>query len=152
MSTSDVASGADIGNVLEISVTSSDPEVAADVANLYAQEFVDWRVERERARIDAAETVISQKLKEFVTEAQRASSDFFILSERLRDLEILSATATGNFDFVIPASTPSAPYAPQPMRSAMMAGGPGALSSAWATRCCARSSTRACAATARSAR
>jgi len=110
------------GNALTISVTSPDPEVAAEVANLYAEEFKDWRVAKDRARIAAAQRVITQKLSEFQTEAERASSDFIILTERLQDLDILSATATGNFEFVIPATVPGAPYAPQPMRSALMAG------------------------------
>ncbi len=117
---SDIESSSGVGNTITISVTSPDPEVAAEVANLYAQEFVDYRVERDRARIAAAQEVISQKLKEFQTEAQKATSDFFILTERMRDLEILSATATGNFEFAVPASPPSSPYAPEPMRSAIM--------------------------------
>ena len=119
---SDVESSSTIGNVLTIAVTSADPEVAADVANLYAEEFVDWRVEKERARISNAEEVITQKLTEFQTEAQRASTDFFILSKSLRDLEILSSTATGSFDPAVPATVPQDPYAPQPVRSAIMAG------------------------------
>jgi succinoglycan biosynthesis transport protein ExoP len=121
VSSSDSETGT-ISNVLTISVTSPDPEVAATAANTYAEQFVAYRVEKERQQIAAAQQVIEQKLKEFQTAAQKASSDFVILSERLRDLEILSATATGNFDFVIPASTPSTPYAPQPMRTAVMAG------------------------------
>ena len=53
----------------------------------------EWR--RTAPAIAAAQEVIAQKLKEFQTEAQRASSDFFLLSERLRDLEILSETVDG---------------------------------------------------------
>ena len=41
-----------------------------------------------------------------------------LLTERLRDLEILSATATGNFTLAVPAHPPGAPYAPRPRRSA----------------------------------
>ena len=118
---SDATSGSGIGNTVTVSVTSSDPEVAAAVANLYAEEYVAYRVEKDRARIAAAQQVITQKLDEFQTEVQRDSNDFYILSERLRDLEILSATATGNFEVVIPATVPSTPYAPQPTRSAVMA-------------------------------
>jgi Mrp family chromosome partitioning ATPase/capsular polysaccharide biosynthesis protein len=122
IASSDAASGSGIGNTVTVSVSSSDPEVAAAVANLYAEQYVQYRIEKDQARIATAQEVINQKLKEFQTEAQQASSDFIILSERLRDLEILSATATGNFDVVIPATPPSTPYAPQPTRSAVMAG------------------------------
>jgi Mrp family chromosome partitioning ATPase/capsular polysaccharide biosynthesis protein len=121
VTSSDVESGM-IGNTLTISVTSPDPEVAAEVANLYADKFVAYRIERDRDSIAAAQQVITQKLKEFQTDAQRASSDFYYLSERLRDLEITSATTTGNFETVIPATVPVAPYEPKPMRSAVMGG------------------------------
>ena len=127
VSSSDLESGSGIGNTLSISVTSPDPEVAAEVANAYAEEFMDWRVEKDRSRIAAAREVIGQQLKEFDTEAERASSDFFLLSERLRDLEILGETVTGNFEFVIPAAPPSTPYAPQPMRSAIIGGALGLI-------------------------
>ena len=123
---SDAASGA-TANALTISVTSPDPQAAAAMANRYAKEFVAYRVEKDRARIATAQQVIKQKLTEFQTEAQRASSDFYILSERLQNLDILSATATGNFEVAIPATVPGSPYAPQPMRSAVMAGALGFL-------------------------
>ncbi len=118
--TSSDSSGNGVANTVTISVSSSDPETAARVANLYATKFIAYRLEKDRARIDAAETVITQKLKEFQTPAQQATSDFYILSERLRDLEITAATATGNFESVDTATPPSEPYAPQPMRSAAM--------------------------------
>jgi Mrp family chromosome partitioning ATPase len=120
VSYSDPESSSGSANALTISVVSPDPEVAAEVANLYAKEFIEWRVEKDRARIVAGQEVIAEKLKDFQTEAQRATSDFFILTERLRDLEILAATVTGNFEIAIPASPPSEPYAPQPRRSAIM--------------------------------
>lgn len=120
ITSSDVASSGSTGNAVTVTADSSDAGFAAKAANVYAQQFVGFRVEAERARIARAQTVIEQKLREFRTPAQRASSDFVILSERLRDLEILSATATGNFSLAVPATTPGGPYAPQPRRSAMM--------------------------------
>ena len=126
VTSSDPASDAN-ANAVTISVTSPDPEVAAEVANVYAEQFTAYQVEKDVDRIAAAQEVISQKLKEFRTDAQKASSDFFILTERQRDLDILSGMATGNFEFVIPATPPSTPYAPQPTRSALMAGALGLL-------------------------
>lgn len=121
VASSDVAASSDtVRNGLRVSVSSPDPEWAMRLANAYAEEFVDWRIATERARIEAAQEVILQKLKEFQTPAQKATSDFVILTERLRDLEILAATATGNFTVAVPATVPSAPYAPQPRRAAIM--------------------------------
>jgi len=118
INTSDVASSSSVGNGVKIAVTSPDPQWAARLANAYAQEFVDWRIETQRTRIAAAQAVISQKLEELQTPAQKASPDFIMLTERLRDLDILAAIATGNFMLVVPASPPHTPYAPQPRRSA----------------------------------
>lgn len=127
ISSSDVAAAGSLGNGITVTVDSPDPEWAAEAANAYAQEFRDYRIEVEQARIARAQTVIEQKLKEFQTPEQKASSDFFILSERLRDLEILSATATGSFGLAVPANPPGTPYAPQPRRSALMGGALGFL-------------------------
>lgn len=124
---SDSDSGSGAGNALTVSVSSPDSEAAARLATAYADEFVAWRVENERARIDAAQRVIKQKLAEFRTDVQKQSSDYFILTERLRDLEILSATATGNFKLIVPATVPSVPYAPKPTRSAVMGAALGLL-------------------------
>ncbi len=151
LGSSDAESGSGVGNTLTISVTSSDPQVAADVANAYATQFIAYRVEKDRARIATAQQVVSQKLADYQTDAEKASSDYVMLSEYLRDLEVLSATATGNFEMAIPASTPSAPYASRSRRGRRSWPPPWASSSASATPCCARSSTRGCAATARSA-
>ena len=120
IATSDAQSSNATGNGVRVVVTSSSPELAARLANAHAQQFVDWRVETERARIAAAETVIEAKLRDFTTPAEQASTDFVLLSERLRDLQIYSSTATGNFSVAVPATTPSTPYAPQPRRSAVM--------------------------------
>ena len=119
ISSSDVAAGTS-GNGVTVTVDSSDAAWAAKAANAHAQQFVDYRIEVEQARIARGRVVIEQELKKFTTPEQKASSDFIMLSERLRDLEILSATSTGNFALAVPATTPGGPYAPQPRRSAMM--------------------------------
>jgi Mrp family chromosome partitioning ATPase/capsular polysaccharide biosynthesis protein len=107
-------------NVLSVAVRSQIPAWSAKLANAYARQFVEWRVQAERQRIDDAAAVIREKLDQYTTDAERASSDYFILSERLQDLEILSETTTGNFRIVVPAYAPSTPVSPKPLRSALM--------------------------------
>jgi Mrp family chromosome partitioning ATPase/capsular polysaccharide biosynthesis protein len=107
-------------SVLNVTATTGDPAWASRLANAYAEEFVSWRVENERQRIADAIEVIDAQLDDLTTPAEQASSDYFILQERRRDLQILSSTTNGSFVLAIPARRPSAPIAPNPTRSAMM--------------------------------
>lgn len=118
VSSSDLQASTTTQNMITVTAESTDSRWAAKLANAYAKAFVDWRIETDRARLGTAQAVIASKLKQFTTPAQKATSDFVLLTERLRDLEILSATATGNFTLAVPASAPGAPFAPQPRRSA----------------------------------
>ena len=47
------------------------------------------------------------------------------MQQRLRDLQILKATATGNFRVLVPATVPTAPISPKPLRSAILGFGVG---------------------------
>ena len=126
-SSTQAGQGTSFSTGVAVTVSSSDAQWAAKLANAYALEFIAWRVENERRRIARAETVLSSKLKELQTLGQVASGDYAILSERLRDLEIRGATATGDFTVVVPATVPDAPYAPKPTRSAVLGLGVGIL-------------------------
>ena len=114
-------------NVLVVTASSQIASWSAKLANAYAKEFVAWRIQREQQRIDGAITVIQSTLDDFDTDAERATSDYVILTERLRDLEILRETTTGNFSVVVPASTPTTPVSPQPVRSAAMGAAAGLI-------------------------
>jgi Mrp family chromosome partitioning ATPase/capsular polysaccharide biosynthesis protein len=121
VASSDVSASSDsVNNGVRVSVTSPDAEWSMRLANAYAEEFVYWRIDRQKEQIEAARQVIEQKLNDYQTPAELASSDYAILKERLSDLEILAETVTGNFAVAVPATEPSAPYAPQPRRAAAM--------------------------------
>ncbi len=108
-------------NVASITVTSSDPQQAAAIANAYAQVFIDWRKSQQTAQIKQAEKVISNELKGTTP----GSSDYIILTQRLRDLQIRQSTVTGDFLLINKAETPTAPFAPRPIRSAVLGFGVG---------------------------
>ena len=55
----------------------------------------------------------------------RRAAEYVVLQQRLSDLQLLQATATGNFRVLVPASVPSAPIAPKPLRSAILGFGVG---------------------------
>ena len=106
-------------NVVSVIATSWDADYSAAVAQVYADEFVDWRNERMRAQIDAALVAVKAELRDF-PEAAKESADHLILQQRLRDLQILRSTATGNFRVLVPASVPQQPISPKPLRSAIV--------------------------------
>ena len=128
ISSSDLEASTTTQNMITVTVESTDPQWAAKLANAYALAFVDWRIETDRARFGVAQAVIAAKLKKFTTDLQKATPDYIALRERLSDLELLSATATGNFARAVPASAPSEPFAPRPRRSAAMGAVLGLLS------------------------
>ena len=55
----------------------------------------------------------------------KESADYLILAQRLQDLQILKATVTGNFRVLVPATVPTAPISPKPLRSAILGFGVG---------------------------
>jgi polysaccharide biosynthesis transport protein len=107
-------------NVATITVTSSDADQAARVANAYAAAFIEWRKDRQRAQIKTARGVLASKLATYEREGLAKNGDYYFLTSRLRDLEILEASVTGDFRLIEPASPPSAPFEPQPVRSAAL--------------------------------
>ncbi len=118
------AAGGQTGNVVSVVATSEQPALAAAAAKAYADSFVDWRGERVRAQIGLAQDAISSEMKKY-SGAAKESADYLILQQRLRDLQILKATATGNFRVLVPATVPEAPIAPNPLRSAILGFGVG---------------------------
>ena len=107
------------GNVVSILATSVDPELAAAASQAYADAFVAWRKERMNNQIDAAIEAIEKEMRGYADKAKE-SPDYLILQQRLRDLQILNATATGNFRVLVTATEPESPIAPQPLRSAVV--------------------------------
>ena len=106
-------------NGLTISAVSTNPQLAAAAANTYTTVIIDLRKQREKARIALAERVLAGKIAGFTGGAQ-SSADYILLEQRLRDLQILAATVTGNFTKIAPAVVPTAPFAPRPKRSGIL--------------------------------
>ena len=118
--TSDSGGNANSGsNVVSISAISEDPELAAAAANAYANAFVEWRKERQQLQIQKAADAVEVQLREY-PEAARQTGDYLMLKQRLQDLLISKATATGNYRVLVEAEVPEAPFAPDPWRAAIL--------------------------------
>jgi len=117
----DSSSGGTVSDV--VGVTAEGPEAAtsAAVANAYAEAVITTRVEREQARLRAAQDAILTQMEAFTTGASKLSTDYLLLAQRLRDLQVAEATATGDFRIIHPATVPEAPSSPKPRRTAVVA-------------------------------
>jgi Mrp family chromosome partitioning ATPase/capsular polysaccharide biosynthesis protein len=123
---SDSTTGSTSGdsNVVRITATSGDPALAAAAANAFASEFVSYRKENVEVQIQRAIDAVKAKLDTYEGGA-RQSTDYLVLQQRLQDLQLLKATATGNYRVLIPATVPTSPAAPNPLRSALLGLGVG---------------------------
>jgi len=123
----DSSTGGTMSDVVSISAEGKDPKVSAEVANTYAGAVIDTRVEREKARLRAAQDVIRSQMERFTTEASKLSTDYLLLAQRLSDLQVAEATTTGDFRIIRRAVAPDAPSSPKPMRTSVLALGAGLL-------------------------
>ena len=112
---------------INVRVSSTNPDFAAKMANAYAKEFIEWRLRNQRATYAEAADLVKTQLNQLTTPAQQQSTQHDILQRQLQYLEMRAATVTGDFAVVVPATAPSAPYAPRPIRSALLAAGVGLI-------------------------
>jgi polysaccharide biosynthesis transport protein len=123
----DSASGTTVSDVVEVTAASARPLVSAAVANAYAQSIIDLRIQSELARLHKAQDAIRSQMAQFSTSASKLSTDYLLLLQRLRDLQVAEATVTGGFTIVQRASVPTSPYTPKPFRSAVIGFGVGLI-------------------------
>jgi Mrp family chromosome partitioning ATPase/capsular polysaccharide biosynthesis protein len=114
------SSGQTGGNTVSITAVSPNAQTAAHVANAYAAAFTGARRQSAQEQVRQAETVVQSQLNSFKSDASRLSAEYVTLVQRLQDLRILEATVTGNFRILVPATVPSAPFSPKPVRNALV--------------------------------
>lgn len=112
-------------NVVVVTGDSPDPRLAAGAANAYMKAFIEWDRQQARDQIELAIPVIETALAKYQTKESQLTADYVMLRQRLQDLQILKQTSTGNYRVLRPAAAPSAPYAPNPLRSALLGFGVG---------------------------
>jgi capsular exopolysaccharide synthesis family protein len=100
-------------NLAVITATASTPIQAARVANAFANAYIDFRRENDRALIGQAEERVSSSLTS-ATAAERPR-----LEESLHQLRVLQAVQTGNGELIATAHPNSSPVAPRPTRDAL---------------------------------
>ena len=121
----DSSSGSTVSDVVGVTAVSAAPVVSAAAANAYARAIIDLRRESEQARLRMSQDAIASQMKQFNTNASKLSTDYLLLVQRLRDLQVAEATATGGFTIIQPATPPASPSSPKPLQSAVVGFGVG---------------------------
>jgi polysaccharide biosynthesis transport protein len=106
-------------NIATVSVTDPDPVRAAQIANTYAQQYVLFRQQADRAKIAGAQALVQHDLLS-LPPAQRYSSVGQSLQSRAAQLGVLAALQTGNAEVVEPAGVPTSPSSPQTKRNGLL--------------------------------
>ena len=127
-------SAAEIGttNVIAITATSRVPSEAALIANLYANDFVQYRQGVASRSLASAEaqlrlqiSSIGQQLSSLSGAATSAEASALlnqeeVLKEQLAQMQVSGAVDTGDVALVTPAQTPDSPSSPKPTQDALL--------------------------------
>lgn len=110
------------GQANVVSVTAIDPSarLAARLANTFAQEFVAFRRDADRAKIAAAQRLVQDQLNRLSSKEQDGARGRS-LQDRAEQLGILASLQTGNAELVQPAKAPSSPSSPHTRRNTILA-------------------------------
>ncbi len=101
-------------NIANITATRSNPEEAAAVANAFANAYIAYGRETDRALVGQAEELVSKSLVT-ATPAEKPR-----LESSLRQLRVLQAIQTGNGEVIASAVPNDVAVSPKPKRDALL--------------------------------
>jgi succinoglycan biosynthesis transport protein ExoP len=113
-------------DLLDISVSWSDPAGAARIANAYALEFTRYKSELDTQKITVALQTLKTRIKALQAQGQTASASYSILVQQQSQLETIGTLLANNTSVLQPAGG-GAKVRPRPRHSAILGGLLGAL-------------------------
>jgi tyrosine-protein kinase len=123
------AAQAGAANVVTITATDPNPERAARTANAYTAAYVDWRRSTARGKIRAEQRFVQGEIARIrdsaatgTTAETRKRAQLRALRERLRRLRFDESQERGGARIVQPATVPSSPSSPKPVRNTIIGG------------------------------
>ncbi len=108
-------------DTVRVTATATQAELAAALANTFAQEYVADRRRREKARLRKAMASIRAALKDIRT-LPGGHERRVMLGQRIDDLRLQIDVATGGLEVAEKAGTPTEPKSPRPRRDAALGG------------------------------
>lgn len=106
-------------NLVDVTATDGNAKRSAQLANTYAQQFVLFRQDADRSKVQQALSLVRSQLASLPAD-QRTGTEGRALASRVEQLQELSALQTGNAELVQPADVPGSPASPKPVRSALI--------------------------------
>lgn len=106
-------------DLVSVDATDENPEFAAELANTFARQYIDFRRNADREKVRRAQALIDAQLKE-LSPAEQLSEVGEDLEQRRRQLDVLAALQTGNAELVQPATAPTSPSSPQTERNVVL--------------------------------
>ena len=105
-------------DVVGVTATYPNPRLAARVANTFAQEYIAFRREADRAKIAEARSLVQRRIQELAPtdQGEQARS----LRGQLERLDILSSLQTGNAELAEAAEVPSNASSPKILRNTLI--------------------------------
>ena len=107
-------------SILDVVVTGQDPARVARVANAVAAAYIAESERVQRLVATRARQGLAEEL-ERLRKAGAPATTLEPMRERLSDLRVSEVTTDSGLRLVERAATPSVPYAPRPLRSALLA-------------------------------
>jgi polysaccharide biosynthesis transport protein len=111
------ATGDTGANIISIQAELDSPQRSRDLANAYAQSFVDWRREEQQRSLSEAIGLVDRQLEN----TARGTAAYLALTERRGQLEVLKTLTTAGVSVGEAAQAPAAPSQPRPKRDGAMA-------------------------------
>ncbi|MGC1814515.1 MAG: polysaccharide biosynthesis tyrosine autokinase, partial [Solirubrobacterales bacterium] len=113
-------------NIVTVSATDSSARQAATIANVFGAQFIAFRREADRAKINQATILIQNRINE-LPPGGGGIIRRRLLENRLTALETLADLQTGNAEVVQPADVPTSPSSPKIVRNTVIGGLVGVL-------------------------
>jgi succinoglycan biosynthesis transport protein ExoP len=106
-------------DVANVSATASDPELAARIANVFAQEYIALRRNADRRAVLEAKTLVESHLGR-LPPSQRQGVEGQRLQGQVQELDLLASLQTGNAELAQSAVPNGTPVSPKPLRNLVL--------------------------------
>jgi capsular exopolysaccharide synthesis family protein len=103
-------------SVANVSATSTEPSVAAAIANTYAGQFIAAQQAQQRASVEQALNLVERQIAA-LSKQQIAGTSGQALQDRAESLRILANLQDGGAQVVDSAKVPTSPSSPKPLRN-----------------------------------
>ena len=115
----EVSAANEMANLADVAATNESPERAAEIANAYADAYIEFRREASQSQLRESIAVIEARL-EALSPAEAGGAKATVLTEQLSKLEVEEALQTGETKLVQKAEPPASPSTPKTKRDVLI--------------------------------